>query len=78
MPRADHNIIKNLIFDWSGVISDDVTLVWKSYNRLFEYYGKDTMTLEKFRDTFVLPYTIFWDKYFPGKPREDLITKFNQ
>ena len=71
------NPIKNIIFDWSGVLSDDVQPVWKAYNCLFKCYGKATMSLDEFRNSFVLPYTIFWERYFPEIPGKELLDKFN-
>lgn len=49
----------NLIFDWSGVISNDIEPVLKTYNLIFAKYGAPPLTYEEFKDRFVLPYEIF-------------------
>lgn len=51
--------IGNLIFDWSGVISNDLDVVLATYNHLFSRYGVSPLTAEEFRNEFELPYEKF-------------------
>jgi phosphoglycolate phosphatase len=55
--------IKNFIFDWSGVISDDFMLVYKTYERIFEHYGKKPLSVQDFKAKFRLPYMDFCHEY---------------
>ena len=70
--------IRNIIFDWSGVISDDLTAVLKTYNYIFELYGVQQISLDEFRDNFVLPYTIFNSRYLPSVPMKTLMVQFRE
>ncbi|MCP5462853.1 MAG: HAD family hydrolase [bacterium] len=46
----------SVIFDWSGVISNDLDIVLETYNDMFALYGKGPFSLTEFRKTFELPY----------------------
>ena len=57
--------MKNIIFDWSGVVRDTVpSQVW-IVNSIFKKYGVGNMTLEEFRDNWEQPYVNFYKKYLP-------------
>lgn len=58
-------MIRNIIFDWSGTLVDDLPAVWLASNRVFENAGVEPMTLEAFRAEFELPYKPFYDRYTP-------------
>ncbi|MEW6535908.1 MAG: HAD family hydrolase [Candidatus Auribacterota bacterium] len=49
----------NFIFDWSGVISNDLDVVLQTYNLMFAEYGIAALSLDEFRNTFELPYENF-------------------
>lgn len=53
---------KNIIFDWSGVISNDISIVLSTYNEIFSIYDKPSLSHEEFQDTFELPYENFCRK----------------
>ncbi len=57
--------IKNIIFDLSGVLIDDVFVVYSSYMHVFRLHKVKEITLEQFKDEFVLPYYHFMNKYLP-------------
>jgi len=65
-------LLKNLIFDWSGTLVDDLPPVIATTNIIVEHYGKQALTREQFLDRFELPYTKFFDRYLPGVPLEEL------
>jgi len=58
-------MLRNIIFDWSGTLVDDLPAVWKATNHVLEKADRATMTLEQFRAEFCLPFTIFYDRYTP-------------
>ena len=64
-------MIKNIIFDWSGVVKDAVNAqLWK-VNKIFEIYGVSPIPLEEFKENFSLPYMPFYNKYLPDLTREE-------
>jgi phosphoglycolate phosphatase-like HAD superfamily hydrolase/ADP-ribose pyrophosphatase YjhB (NUDIX family) len=58
-------MLRNIIFDWSGTLVDDLPAVWKATNHVLEQAGKPCITLDTFRAEFCLPFTIFYDKHVP-------------
>ena len=65
-------MIRNIIFDWSGTLVDDLPAVWQASNYVFRRAGVPEMTLEQFRAEFCLPFTLFYDRYTPNVPMRDL------
>ena len=60
--------IKNIIFDWSGVISDDIKTVYETTMRTFERLGAKRISYRKYRAVFELPYMKFYNKFLDAKP----------
>ena len=58
-------MIRNVIFDWSGTLVDDLPAVWKATNYVFRRAGLAEMTLDRFRAEFCLPFKRFYDRYTP-------------
>ena len=58
--------MKNIIFDWSGVVRDTVTSQVWIVNRIFDKYGVGNITVEEFRDNWEQPYVNFYKKYLPA------------
>jgi phosphoglycolate phosphatase len=58
-------MIRNIIFDWSGTLVDDLPLVWRATNHVFERAGIQNISLDKFRAEFCLPFKHFYDRYTP-------------
>ncbi len=42
--------VRSVIFDWSGVISDDTNPVYESNMRMFEYFGVPRITKDQWRE----------------------------
>lgn len=63
-------MIKNIIFDWSGTLSDDFVPVYLSTMEIFKKLGIRKMTLDEFRESFVLPYMEFFRKYTPKSSKK--------
>src|SRR3989344_8134602 len=62
--------IKNIIFDWSGTLSDDFTSVYQASMLVFKKLGRAPISMEEYRREFTLPYMVFWNKYFPELTKE--------
>jgi phosphoglycolate phosphatase-like HAD superfamily hydrolase/ADP-ribose pyrophosphatase YjhB (NUDIX family) len=65
-------VIRNIIFDWSGTLVDDLPAVFKASNFVLAQAGKPAMSLRKFREEFQLPFTKFYDRYTPNVPTAQL------
>ncbi len=59
-------MIRNIIFDWSGTLVDDLPAVWQATNHVFRSAGIPEITLERFRAEFSLPFKDFYDRFLPG------------
>lgn len=70
--------IKNIIFDWSGVISDDFNQVFESVNETFVEYGMKKISAEEFKENFCLPYINFYLGYMKNPDIEDITKKFKR
>lgn len=67
-----HAMIRNVIFDWSGTLVDDLPAVWEATNYVLTQAQRPEMSLERFRAEFCLPFTIFYDKHVPHVPLPQL------
>jgi len=65
-------VIRNIIFDWSGTLVDDLPAVWQATNYVLAQAKRAEMTLEQFRAEFQLPFTTFYDKHTPHVPLPQL------
>jgi phosphoglycolate phosphatase len=70
-------VIRNIIFDWSGTLVDDLPAVLKASNFVLAQAGKPEMSLETFRAEFSLPFTKFYDRHTPEVPMPQLETWFH-
>lgn len=61
-------MIRNIIFDWSGTLVDDLPAVFQATNYVFSQAGVQEITLETFRREFTLPFKGFYDRYVPHIP----------
>jgi phosphoglycolate phosphatase len=69
-------MFRNLIFDWSGTLVDDLGPVLEATNFVFARYGLAPLTREEFRLRFRLPYGSFYAEYLPGVPLDELERHF--
>ena len=65
-------VIRNIIFDWSGTLVDDLPAVLKASNFVLTQAGKPPMSLDEFRAEFQLPFTTFYDRHTPQVPMAQL------
>jgi len=59
-------MVKAIILDWSGVVSDDLNVVYGITSKLFSRLGKKFMSLPEFREKFDLPFMDFYRKMGVG------------
>lgn len=71
-------MIRNIIFDWSGTLVDDLPAVWKASNFVLAQAGRPEMSLATFRAEFRLPFTTFYDEHTPGVPMPRLEGWFHE
>jgi phosphoglycolate phosphatase-like HAD superfamily hydrolase/ADP-ribose pyrophosphatase YjhB (NUDIX family) len=70
-------VIRNIIFDWSGTLVDDLPAVLKASNFVLTQSGRPEMSLETFRAEFSLPFTKFYNRHTPDVPMEKLENWFH-
>ncbi len=70
-------MIRNIIFDWSGTLVDDLPAVWEATNYVLTQADRAEMTLDQFRAEFCLPFTLFYDRYVPHIPLPQLESWFH-
>jgi len=61
-------VIRNIIFDWSGTLVDDLPAVLQASNFVLAQAGKPTLSLAQFRAEFTLPFKKFYDRHTPDVP----------
>lgn len=71
-------MIRNIIFDWSGTLVDDLPAVWKATNFVLTQAEREELTLEQFRAEFCLPFTKFYDRFVPHIPLPQLEEWFHK
>lgn len=71
-------MFRNLIFDWSGTLVDDLPPVLEATNHVFSIYGIAPLDRETFRLRFRLPYREFYEEVLPGVSLEELEVHFRQ
>lgn len=69
-------MIRNLIFDWSGTLVDDLGPVVATTNAVLGHYGKGPLTREEFLADFELPYTRFYERFLPEVPIAEVETLY--
>ena len=68
-------MVRNIIFDWSGTLVDDLVAVWASTNFTIQKCGYPAISLDQFRADFSLPYDLFYERVAPGVSM-DLLEKW--
>lgn len=65
-------MIRNVIFDWSGTLVDDLPAVLEATNHVLKQAGLAEMSRDQFRAEFKLPFTGFYERYTPDIPMAQL------
>ena len=69
-------MFKNLIFDWSGTLVDDLGPVIEATNAVLGKYEIAPLDRESFRRAFRLPYREFYAELLPEVSLEELEAQF--
>ena len=69
-------MFRNLIFDWSGTLVDDLGPVIEATNTVLGKYDLPPLDREGFRRCFRLPYREFYSEVLPNVPLEELEAHF--
>lgn len=65
-------MIRNVIFDWSGTLVDDLPAVLEATNHVMRKAGLPEMARDRFCEEFVLPFTGFYERHLPHVPMAQL------
>jgi phosphoglycolate phosphatase len=65
-------MIRNLLFDWSGTLADDLPSVLIAVNGMLRTAGRAELTRGEFQSCFRLPYTEFFEEMLPGTQLAEL------
>lgn len=71
-------MIKNIIFDWSGVINDNAFAVYQTAMEIFKTFGAQTISFDEFKKEWRTPYMNFYNQYMPNLAIEDQKTEFKK
>ena len=71
-------MFRNIIFDWSGTLANDLPPVLDATNRLLGFHGRPPLSEQEFRETFRLPFKGFYDEVLPEIPLADLEVRFGE
>ena len=69
-------MFRNLIFDWSGTLVDDLGPVIEATNAVLKIYNVAPLDREEFRHLFRLPYGEFYSDLLPDVPLHELEAHF--
>ncbi|MCB1132516.1 MAG: haloacid dehalogenase-like hydrolase, partial [Verrucomicrobiae bacterium] len=69
-------MFRNLIFDWSGTLVDDLGPVIEATNVVLGLYNLAPLNRETFRRRFRLPYREFYQEVLPHVSLEELEAHF--
>jgi phosphoglycolate phosphatase len=75
-PHLSSWMLRNVIFDWSGTLADDLGPVVAATNLIFGRFGKAELLLEEFRERFRLPFDAFDDDLLSGVALDELEPRF--
>lgn len=65
-------MFRNILFDWSGTLCNDMALTIEATNYVLAQYGCEPLDLAAFRAEFQLPYPDYYAWKTPGAPLEEL------
>jgi len=71
-------MIKNIIFDWSGVIKDCVLDHLCVVNKIFKSFGIKEISLEELKENWEQPYMRFYNKYLPNLNIEQEVVAYKK
>ena len=70
--------MKNIIFDWSGVIKDAFKSHLWVVNTIFKKYGLKELNFDELKDEWEEPFMLFFNKYLPNMTLEEEQTLYRE
>jgi phosphoglycolate phosphatase len=64
-------MMRNIIFDWSGTLSNNVEIFHKACDIIFQKLGREPISDDEKKLHFNIPYMLFWNRYFPDLTQEE-------
>jgi len=64
-------MIKNIVFDWSGVINDSVEANHLVANKILKEFGAEEISLDEYKNNWEQPFMLFYNKYLPNLTLEE-------
>lgn len=71
-------MIKNILFDWTGTVSDNLESAYCAAMEVFKQYGAKKISLKEYRKEWEQPYMIFFNKYLPSLTIKQQNESFSQ
>lgn len=71
-------MIRNIVFDWSGTISNDLQQVYETVMKMFDHFGIGRISLDEFRDSYTLPYMVHARMFGIKASKEEVDAVFAQ
>ncbi|MCX6751433.1 MAG: HAD family hydrolase [Candidatus Nomurabacteria bacterium] len=71
-------MIKNIIFDWSGVVKDCILDYLVIANKIFKQFGAKEISVEELQEEWRQPYLVFYRKYLPNITVEEESTAYRK
>jgi phosphoglycolate phosphatase-like HAD superfamily hydrolase len=71
-------MFQNVIFDWSGVVNDDVYAVYQTAMEIFKANQVDSIPFDEFRSQWKQPYMTFYNQYIPNITKEEQDNLYRQ
>lgn len=71
-------MLKNIIFDWSGVVCDNTKNVYLAAMAILKKFGVKKIGFQTFKKEFKTPFMLFYNKYIPNltlKEEKELYAK---
>ncbi len=65
-------MFRNLLFDWSGTLCDDLALTLEATNYVLAQYDEPALSRDEFRNEFQLPYPKYYEWKVPQAQLEEL------
>lgn len=63
--------MKNIVFDWSGVIENSLDRHLWVVNTMFKKFGTSTISLQELKENWMQPHMLFYQKYLPSLSQAD-------
>ncbi len=69
---------ENIVFDWSGTISDDFEVCYEAGMRVLESFGIKRLSREEYVERFELPYLNYYRKLGVTAPKKEVDKRYQE